>query len=198
MSSPQPDLEALRQAARARDWGELQAALTRLFLQMDFYAGLEIAVQRVHAHLPAFEGAHPEAAWARRLLVGIVAYGLAPPELPPEAAQPYASPGAANFILALFDLCRAVERRTPLENRVRFMVSAVANAILADLAAFWYGAHSDLWERQQTSGEAVDPDTGLTVRQQIYVLFWLDEAVAARDTAAWLAVAEQAAQKLSQ
>jgi len=196
MDNPYADLEALRAAAHIRDWGELQAALTRLLLQLDFYAGLEMAVQRVHAHLPVFERAHPEAVWARQLLVSLVAYGVAPHELPPEASQPHASPGAANFILAVFDLCRAVERRTPPDNRIRFVVSAVANAILADLAAFWYSAHPHLWERQQAAGDQLDPDTGLTVRQQIYTQFWLDEAVAARDTAAWLAVAARVAEKL--
>ena len=65
MDNPYADLEALRAAAHIRDWGELQAALTRLLLQLDFYAGLEMAVQRVHAHLPVFERAHPGAVWAR-------------------------------------------------------------------------------------------------------------------------------------
>jgi hypothetical protein len=196
MSTPADDLAALREAAGRRDWGALQTLLTRLFMGLDFYAGLEIAVKRAGDHLAVFERQHPDATWARKLLVGIVAYGSAPTELPPEAARPYPSPGAGNFINALFELCRAVERRTPLENRVRFSANAVAHVILAQLAAFWYGEHPDAWARQTTHGDEPDPQTGLTVRQGIYAQFWLDASVATRDTAAWLAVAEAIEEQL--
>jgi hypothetical protein len=196
MSDVQDDLTALREAAGRRAWGDLQTHLTRLYLALDFYAGLEIAVTRAHDYLPMFEGAHPEAVWARKLLVGIVAYGAAPTELPPEAGQAYNSPGSANFLNGLFELCRAVERKTPLENRIRFAASALCHVMLAELAAFWYGQYPDSWERQQREGDMVDAETGLTVRQQIYAQFWLDETVAARDTAAWLAAVDAIEKKL--
>ncbi|MBI5668266.1 MAG: hypothetical protein HZC41_09690 [Chloroflexi bacterium] len=189
------DLNRLRNAARQRDWGALQDALTRLFMQLEFFTALEIALTRLHDHVPVFERDHPEATWARKLLVSVVSFGVAPNELPPEAGQPYASPGAANFLAGLFDLLRGVERRTPIENRARFLVSAVSNVILADLAAFWYGQHPDAWALQQQRGDEMDADTGLTVRQQIYAQFWLDDTVAQRDTAAWLALADDVEQK---
>src|SRR5262249_9118316 len=137
------DLAALRTAAEQRDWGKLQDTLTRLFMEMEFFAALEIAVTRAYNHLPVFEAAHPESGWARSLLVWITSYGAAPANLPPEAAVPYNSPGAANFIAALIDLARAMERLTPMENRVRFLASAASNVILAELAASWYGEHPD-------------------------------------------------------
>lgn len=189
------DLNLLREAAHRRDWGALQDTLTRLFMQLEFFTALEIALTRLHDHVSVFERDHPGATWARQLLVSVVSYGVTPNELPPEASQPYNSPGAANFQAGLFDLLRGVERRTPIENRARFLVSAVSNAILADLAAFWYGQHPDAWTLQQQRGGEVDPDTGLTVRQQIYAQFWLDDAVAERDTTAWLALADDLEKK---
>ncbi len=189
------DLNHLRAAAQRRDWGALQEALTRLFMQLDFYTALEIALTRLHAHLDIFERDHPGATWARKLLVSVVSFGVAPHELPPEASQPYTSPGAANFLAGLFDALRSVEPRTPVDNRARFAASAVSHALLADLAAFWYGQQPDAWALQQTHGDETDPATGLSVRQQLYAQFWLDEAVAERDTVAWLAVADAIEQK---
>jgi hypothetical protein len=188
-------LEQLRTAARRREWNELTTTLTRLFMQMEFYAALEIPLRRLHDHLPVFEQHHPEADWARKLLVSVVSFGVAPHALPPEASQPYNSPGSANFLAGVFDMVRSVERNTPVENRVRFAASAVSNAILADLAAFWYEQHPDSWQQQQQAGDLPDPQSGLTVRQQIYAQFWLDSAVAERDTAAWMQVADDIQQK---
>lgn len=165
-------------------------------MQMDIYTALEIALTRLHDHAAIFERDHPGATWSRQLLVSVVSFGVAPGDLPPEASQPYNSPGAANFIAGLLDVVRGVEQRTPLENRLRFLASAVSNAILADLAAFWYGQHPDAWAQQQQQGDDLDPQTGLTIRQQIYARFWLDEAVAERDTAAWLGVADDIEKKV--
>lgn len=184
------DLKGLRAAAAGREWGDLADTLTRLFMAMEFFAALEIVVTRAYNHLAIFEAQHPESGWARSLLVWITSYGAAPANLPQEAAAPHPSPGASNYIAALIDLARAMERLTPLENRIRFLANALSNVILAELAAAWYGDHPDAWEYQQTDGDAIDEETGLTVRQTIQAQFWLDEATAQRDTAAWLAVAD--------
>ena len=190
------DLERLRDAARHRDWGAAQEALTRVLMVVEFYSGLEIALTRLHNHLSVFERDHPEAMWARQMLVSVVSFGIAPHGLPPEASQTYSSPGAANFLSGLFDVLRSVERRTPLENRVRFLASAISHALLADLAAYWYGEHPEAWAQQQEHGDEADLETGYTIRQQVYATFWLDEAVAKQDTAAWLAVAGDIEAKL--
>lgn len=189
------DLNQLRNAAIRREWSALQGALTRLLMQLEFFVALEIALTRLHDHVPVFERDHPGATWARQLLVSLVSFGVAPHELPPELSQLYNSPGAANFAAGLLDVLRGVEQRTPLENRLRFLASAVSHAILADLAAFWYGQHPEAWAEQQQRGGETDPQTGLTIRQQIYARFWLDDATAERDTAAWLALADDVEKK---
>ncbi len=197
MTEHEAGLETLRRSAQERDWGAAQDALTSLLMEIEFFAGLEIALKRAYDHLTIFEHHHEDAAWARSLLVWIASYGAAPANLPIEASNPYPSPGAANFVKALIDLTRSVERQNPLENRVRFVSSAISNVMLADLAAFWYGEHPDMWEAQQAHGDELDPATNLTVRQSIYAQFWLDETVAEHDTAAWLTIADQVALKLS-
>jgi hypothetical protein len=193
----QDDLTALREAAARRDWNDLQNALTRLFMGLDLYVVIELVVRRMGDYLPTFEAANPGADWARRLLVSVTSYGVAPGELPPEAGEPHPTPGAANFIMALLDLCRGLERKTPLENRIRFLANAVSNTILAELAAAWYGEHPDAWAEQQEHGEEIDSAAGVSVRQRIYAGFWLDDATAARDTAAWLQVADAVEKAIS-
>lgn len=195
MNALNAELDALRAAAARRDWGALQELLTRILFSLDYFGGLEVAVTRAHEHLPIFEAAHPQALWARKLLVGLVAYGVAPLELPSEAMQPHNSPGAANFIAAVFDLLRSAERKTPLDNRIRFLSNALVKVILADLAAHWYSAHPDEWARQQAHGDEIDPASGLSVRQAVYARFWLDDETARRDTAAWLKLADVLARK---
>jgi hypothetical protein len=190
------DLDKLRDAAGRRDWTKLDDTLTSLFMALDFYAALEIAVTRAHNHLAIFEAAHPDSGWARSLLVWITSYGAAPANLPPEAAAPHPTPGASNFIAALIDLARGVERQTPLENRVRFLVNVVSNVILAELAAAWYSDHPDAWEYQQNDGDEIDDETGLTVRQLIQREFWMDDETAARERTAWLSVADAVERKL--
>lgn len=196
MSDYTADIVALRTAAAGREWGDLADTLTRLFMGLEFFAALEIVVTRAYNHLAIFEVQHPESGWARSLLVWITSYGAAPANLPPDAAAPHPSPGASNYIAALIDLARAMERQTPLENRIRFLANALSNVILAELAAAWYGDHPDAWEYQQTDGDEIDEETGVTVRQTIQAQFWLDEVTAGRDTAAWLTIADAVEGKL--
>jgi len=187
-------VNAIATHAPARDWAALTEALTNAFLSLDFYAALEIALTRAHAFIPTWESHHPEATWAKGLLVWIVSYGVAPANLPQEAGMPHSSPGAANFQQALIDLARGVEKQTPLENRLRFLASAVSQVIVAELAAAWYADHPEAWAEQSERGDELEPN-GLTVRQRIYLDFWYDPQTAARDTAAWLEVAAAVEQK---
>lgn len=190
-------IQTLRQAAPERDWGRLQDALAEALSGIEYFAGLEIALTLAHAHLPIFEAYHQQAGWARSLLVWMASYGVAPANLPVEASAAHPSPGAANFVLALVELARSAERQTPLENRIRFLANAISNLVVADLAAFWYSQHPDLWTLQQEHGDDLDEASGQPIRQQIYARFWLDESVAARDTAAWMQLAEHLAAKLA-
>lgn len=189
-------LSQLRAAASERDWSILQDALAEVLTEVDYFAGLEIGLTRAYDHLPLFEAAHPDAGWARALLVWLASYGAPPADLPIDAGLPHDSPGANNFVTALVELARSAERKTPYENRLRFLANAVGNLIVADLAAFWYGANPDLWAFQQEHGSELDDQTGQPISQTVYAAFWLDETVAARDTAAWFAIADQLQHKM--
>jgi hypothetical protein len=189
-------LSRLRAAALERDWSVLQDTLAEALSEVEYFAGLEIGLTRAHNHLPIFEQHHPDASWARALLVWLASYGAPPADLPMDAGLPHDSPGANNFVTALVELARSAERKTPSENRLRFLANAIGNLIVVELAAYWYGENADMWEFQQLHGSETDDETGEPISQTIYASFWLDEEVAARDTAAWLAIADQLEPKM--
>ncbi len=189
-------LNRLRTAAHERDWSVLQDTLADVLSEVEYFAGLEIGLVLAYAHLETFEQHHPDASWARALLVWLASYGAPPADLPMDAGLPHDSAGANNFVTALVELARSAERKTPLENRLRFLANAIGNLIVADLAAYWYGENADMWEFQQEHGTELDDETGEPISQIVYASFWLDEEVAARDTAAWLAIADQLEQKM--
>ena len=189
-------LDHLRAAARERDWSVLQDTLAEALGEVEYFAGLEIGLTRAHDHLPIFEQHHPDASWARALLVWLASYGAPPADLPMDAGLPHDSPGANNYVTALVELARSSERKTPYINRLRFLANAIGNLIVADLAAYWYGENDDMWDFQQLHGSEIDDETGEAISQTVYASFWLDDEVAARDTAAWLAIADQLQRKM--
>ncbi len=192
------DLEALRKAAQERDPNQAQFLLKRIFLNMPFYRALAVAVERVYRHVETFERDHPDAIWARQALVQIASLGAAPGELPPEAMKDFNSPGAANFVKALFDLAHATRQGSQIEARIGYLVSAVVNAIMAELVASWYGPRLDEWERVRQN--RIDPATGQYSHpeaNQIAYRFWTDADVARRDTAAWQQVVDRIAQHMN-
>jgi len=189
-------LERLRTAAVERDWSVLQDTLADALGEVEYFVGLEIGLNRAHDHLTFFEQYHPDASWARALLVWMASYGAPPADLPMDAGLPHDSPGANNFVTALVELARSAERKTPYMNRVRFLANAIGNLIVADLAAYWYSQNDDMWDFQQEHGSEIDEETGAPISQTIYASFWLDDEVAARDTAAWLAIADQIERKM--
>ncbi len=189
-------LTHLREAALERDWTRLQDTLADVLINVEYFVGLEIALNRAHDHLPIFEQAHPESSWARALLVWMASYGAPPADLPMDAGLPHDSPGANNYVTALVELARSAERKTPYENRIRFLANAIGNLIVADLAAYWYGENADMWDFQQAHGSELDEETGQPISQTVYTSFWLDDDVAARDTAAWLAIVDKLQQKM--
>ena len=189
-------LDRLRAAALERDWSILQDTLAEVLGEVEYFVGLEIGLNRAHDHLPIFEAHHPDASWARALLVWLASYGAPPADLPMDAGLPHDSPGANNFVTALVELARSAERKTPYENRIRFLANAIGNLIVAELAAYWYAENDDMWDFQQLHGSEIDEETGEPISQIVYASFWLDNDVAARDTAAWLTVADQLQRKM--
>lgn len=196
----QAQIEQLRAAAIAREWNTLQPSAAQLFAEMGAFPALEIVVNLLQAHLPVIEAAHGEKSGIlRELLVAVIAYGFAPDNLPDYIVSDYDTPGSGQYAQAVLEMCRAMQKERPAEERSALLASAVANAILAELASYWYGLHPDLYARVRANridpetGEYSDPDAVRVIPLQ----FWIDEEVAARDTAAWERVADAIAIKFN-
>ena len=185
------DLAALRQAAQNRDHEQNPFLLKRLFGQLPFYHTLIIPLERAHGYVDTFERYHPDAVWARQVLVHIATVGTIPGELPDEAMREYPTPGSANFVKAVFDLGNAAYQEHQMEARVGYLVSAVVNAIIAELVETWYGSRLEDWARVRQN--QLDPATGQYTdpeATQIAYRFWTDTEIARQDVAAWLDVAD--------
>ena len=184
------DLAALRQAATERNPEQVQFLLKRLFLGMNFYRALAVAIERAFAFVETFERYYPDAIWARQVILQIANLGTVQP-LPPQAMRDFTAPGAANFMKALTDLANSVQQSNQYEARIGYLVSATVNAITAALVAAYYDARPDDWERLRTA--EIDPLTGQYVDPQVTQIayaFWTDETTEKLDIEAWLAVAD--------
>lgn len=175
-------LNRLRQAAEARDPERCQFLLKTLFLDMEFYAALAVAIERAQSFLETFELYYPEGIFARQILMRMVNTGTAPARLPPEAQRDFDFPGGANFMKALSDLAHALQPG-PLPPRIGYLVEATVNAIMAELVEHYYGARMDHWQIVRGQPEA-------PAAREIAYAFWMDEEVALLDTDHWLSVAD--------
>lgn len=184
------DLAALRAAAHAREWTTLQDTLKRALARSEPLIALTIPAEAIQRFLPRFESYYPDAGWVRELALTVIAYASAPTELPEAALIQFPSPGCGNFVRAVFDLALAVGVQYTVFERYSFMTNAVANAHLADLMDFYYSVRPEEWALLTLRGGEIDPETGQPLSQTLYGRFWLDEGVAARDVAGWLALAD--------
>lgn len=175
-------LDQLRLAAEARDPERCQFLLKSLFLEMNFYLAVAVAIERAQSFLDTFERYYPDGAFARQILMQMVNTGRAPARLPQEALQDFEYPGAANYMKALADLARALQQG-PLPPRIGYLVSATVNAIMAELVEHYYGRRPDAWARIREA-----PKDELS--KQIAYEFWTDDEVALLDTDHWLQVAD--------
>ncbi len=180
------DLQSLRTAAQQREWTRLQDTLKRLLARLEPFEALVIPAERVQAFLPRFEAYYPEAGWVRELLLMLMSYGTVPRDLPVHAVNQFPSPGCGNYVSAVLDLARAVQDGVSPYERYSFITNATSNVVLAELMDLYYRDHMAAWQRLNDAPEAIDPATGLSVRQTVYAQFWLDPQVAACDTALWL------------
>lgn len=175
-------LRQLREAADARDPERCQFLLKALFMDLEFFSALAVAVERAQSFLETFELYYPDGQFARKILTQMVNTGTAPSRLPPEAQRDFDYPGAANYMKALSDLAHALQPG-PLPPRIGFLVSATVNAIMAELVEHYYGRRMDDWRAlraHEASAEA----------RVIAYAFWTDEEVALLDTDHWLGVAD--------
>ena len=175
-------LQDLRQAAEARDPERCQFLLKSLFMEMDFYLALAVAIDRARPFLESFERVYPDGIFARQILMQMVNTGTAPARLPPAAQREFDMPGAANFMKALSDLAHALQPG-PLPPRIGFLVSATVNAIMAELVEQYYGRRPEQWAvARQHPPHPMASD--------IAYAFWSDEETALLDTDCWLLVAD--------
>ena len=182
MTEIEQDLQTMHIAAQQREWNTLQDTLKRLISEVDPLVALGVAVSRAEVFLPTFEGYYPEAGWVRQLLLQIVSYATAPSDLPLEALTQFPEPGCGNFVMATFDMARAVQTQFTVFERYSYIVNAVANAILADLQHTYYSQRREEYDLMCDPG--ADPD----VAAEVQYGFWLDSEVAERDTATWFDV----------
>ena len=175
-------IQQLRYAAEARDPERCQFLLKSLYMELDFYLALAVAIERARSFLETFETYYPDGAFARQILMQMVNTGTAPPRLPPEALRDFEYPGAANFMKSLADLAHALQPG-PLPPRIGYLVSATVNAIMAELVEHYYGPRPQAWV--QVRETPAEPPAG-----EIAYAFWTDENVALLDTDHWLEVAD--------
>jgi len=186
------DLQNMRNAARQREWTTLQDTFKRLIADVDPLIALSITARQMQKFLPRFEKAYPEAGWVRELLLTVMSYASAPApkDLPLAAINQFPSPGMGNFIMAVFDLARAVRTEYTVFERYSHITNATANVVLADLQHFYFNRHPDAYAtlRAEESSEAE--------RAEIQGRFWLDGNVAWRDAATWLEIIDDVEAKL--
>ena len=137
-------LDQLRDAAEARDPERCQFLLKTLFMELEFYLALAVAIERAQPFLESFERIVPGGIFARQILMQMVNTGTAPARLPPEAGRDFDMPGAANFMKALSDLAHALQP-DEMPRRIGYLVSATVNAIMAELAEQYYGRRPAQW-----------------------------------------------------
>lgn len=184
----QKDLQTLRIAAQQREWTTLQDTLKRLLTELDVLVALQVAAAQAENFFPTFEAYYPEAGWVRELLLTVISYGSAPKDLPLHSVSQFASPGCGNFLMAVFDMARAVQSEYTVFERYSHITNGVANGILADLQHIYFSQREgDYIQLREMEG---DEQILAEKRAQIQYAFWLDAQVAQRDTEIWLAVAD--------
>ena len=175
-------LDQLRNAAEARDPEGCQFLLKSLYMELDFFLALAVAIERAQAFLETFERYEPAGAFARQILMQMVNTGTAPARLPPEAQRDFTFPGGANYMKALSDLAHALQQG-PLPPRIGYLVSATVNAIMAELVEHYYGSRPEAWAQVRAQPESAHA-------QQIAYAFWTDDDIALLDTDHWLELAD--------
>lgn len=192
----QSGLAGLRTAAAEREWAVLQAELGGLLTSLPLFAAISAVIDGLTALLPVVEAREEYdmqlRGLPRQLLAGVMSYGFAPDQLPDQIIADYHTPGAAQFMHAVLELCRAAQRERDDGERPALLVSAAGNAIIAAMGESFYSRNPDLFARVRdnrldpATGDYTDPDAA-----KIPILLWMDAEVAALDTAQWLALAHR-------
>jgi len=184
-ANTQSDLVQLRLSARQREWGNSQDTLKRLLAQLDPLIAISIAAPLFEAFLPKFDGVYPQARWVREILLTVIVYGSASDDLPIHSISQFPSAGCAHFLLAVFDLARAVQSTQSEFEKYSHITNAICNIILAHLQYDHFRYRPDSYATLR------DESTPLEERERLQFNFWMDARVASADTTHWLDVANR-------
>src|SRR5690242_13673015 len=106
--SPDAELQALRLAARKRDWNGCLEVTEKLLLRLPASRAVSLVREVVEHRLPAFERHQPGVHWPREFLESIRgAEPLDDGRVWPEEESDHPRPGANNFTRAVEKLWRA-------------------------------------------------------------------------------------------
>lgn len=190
------ELAIMRGAAQSREWAALQAGMARLLNPLPQFSAMIVVVEGLLASVPMVETVYPDGdmrkTLPRQLLSGVISYGFAPEHLPEGIVADYDRPGTGQFAHAVLELCRAAQKDAAHDVKLAFLVSAAANAIVAEMGAVFYAKNPDLFSRVRDN--AIDPDTGEYTdpdAARIPIALWMDDDVAALDTALWMALTDR-------
>ncbi|MCS6836830.1 MAG: hypothetical protein NZ750_12535 [Anaerolineae bacterium] len=193
-SAQRRDLDDLQLAIARRDQQSIQYLLKRLLAELDYYPALAIVVERLHGWLDIFESYTDQSyAWVRAALVQIANYGVAPDEeaLALALRTPPSEPGLGNYLKALHDLGQAMLPKHAPSARVGYLVSALVNVTMAELAESWYGERPDAWRAVRAlsfdpvTGEPNDPQAA-----QMAYSFWTNSGTASLERRCWREIAQ--------
>ena len=188
------DLDDLQVAIARRDQQAIQYLLKRLLAELDYYPSIGIVAERLYNWLDIFESYTDESyAWVRAALVQIANYGAAPDEeaLSQALSQPPSMPGLGNYLKALHDLGQAMQPKHTPAARVGYLVSALVNVTIAELAEAWYGERPDAWQAVRTlsldsiTGQPNDPQAA-----QMAYSFWTDSGTSNLERRCWREIAQ--------
>jgi len=194
------DLDDLQMAIVRREQQAIQYLLKRLLAELDYYPTLGLVAERLYAWLDIFESYADESfAWVRPALVRVANYGTAPDQeaLALALSSPPSAPGLGNYLKAMHDLSQAMQPQHTPAARVSFLVSALVNATMAELAEAWYSDQPDAWQAVRAlnfdpiSGEPSDPQAA-----QLAYQFWTDPRTASLERSCWREIAQSIEQAL--
>jgi hypothetical protein len=197
----QPDiaknLQSLRAAAAARDWRGYYAALSPLLACLPAADAVEFVLAQLRAYLPRFESYAPDVTWPRKRLYSLSISG---PDYAVARQHPWLpefrheAPGAAHFVQAMRYVWQAAVNIDRAGNYIPYLVGAVVSVRMADLEELWYGPRPRAWDQWSL---AMKTQIGAQQPWKVAIMFDRDPAIQRRDTAAWLAVADELERRIT-
>jgi hypothetical protein len=199
------NLQKLREAAAARDWKAYYVILPALLAFLPAADAVEFALAQLRAYLPRFERYHPDVVWPRRRLRKLSMSGpeyMTIQKQPwlPEARYEYRTPGSDHFVQAIGRAWQAAVNVGEPDVCIPHVVAATGSVRIADLEEFWYGPRPGRWDDWVLACKTPisEGDTGRHTVWKVGIIFERDPETQRRDTAAWMAVADELERRIKQ